>query len=237
MSGIDVNDILEEFETTSRNEISKSLYSENLYEELITAMINERMSPELLPYKKELLNQVLRRISNQQQDLLDSHEYGEINAESGVVSTDFKLQLMIIETDIERFNYLVRLYLRTRLTKLDKYTIHYINETVGNGKILLSPEEEEYIDQHFKILTKLYNNCFLKKMPSSLTLLDDTTGGQSMIEIPDTESHVFIKSITKSTIFVTLDDGEELNIENEGIYVVKYSSIKRYIEIGDIVLI
>ena len=35
----------------------------------------------------------------------------------------FKLQLMIIETDLERLNYIVRLYIRTRLSKLNKFTI------------------------------------------------------------------------------------------------------------------
>ena len=33
-----------------------------------------------------------------------------------------------------------------------------------------SPEETEYMHKHFKILTQLYNNSFLKKMPHFLTL-------------------------------------------------------------------
>ncbi|KAK6461320.1 DNA replication complex GINS protein SLD5 [Scheffersomyces coipomensis] len=235
---MDIDDILEEFETTAKTDLKKTSVHDNLYNDLITAMINERMAPELLPYKKELLDEVLQRLSNQQQNLLDSHEYGEVNASSGVVSSDFKLQLMIIETDIERYNYLVRLYLRTRLTKIDKHAIHYINETMESDKeIRLSPEEEEYINQHFKIITKLYNNSFLKKMPPSLTLLDDTAGEESMIEHPDINKHVFIKSISTTPMYIKLDDGEDLPIEKDGIYVVKYNVIKKYIDLGDIVLI
>lgn len=241
---LDIDDILQEFDdSNTRSKFSKygSRSSENIYDQLVAAMLNERMSPDLLPYKHELLKEVLTQLSNQQQYLLDSHEYGDSNVESGIVTGDFKLQLMIIETDIERLNYLVRLYLRTRLAKIDKFTIHYINETSNNNstddRSLLSPEETEYMHKHFQILTQLYNNSFLKKMPHFLTLLDDTSGGQSMISVPDINQPVFIKVITKVPIIINLDEDEDLELVENGIYVVKYNLIKKYIEIGDIVLI
>lgn len=241
---LDIDDILQEFDDSNvRSKSSKYgiRNSENIYDQLVAAMLNERMSPDVLPYKHELMKEVLTQLSNQQQYLLDSHEYGDSNVESGIVTGDFKLQLMIIETDIERLNYLVRLYLRTRLAKIDKFTIHYINETSNddptNDRSLLSPEETEYMHKHFKILTQLYNNSFLKKMPHFLTLLDDTSGGQSMISVPDINQPVFIKVITKVPIIINLDEDEDLELVENGIYVVKYSLIKKYIEIGDIVLI
>lgn len=247
--GLDIDDILQEFDESNTHALSTSKYSrsgktrktESIYEQLVAAMMNERMSPDLLPYKHELMKEVLTQLSNQQQYLLDSHEYGDSNIESGVVTGDFKLQLMIIETDIERLNYLVRLYLRTRLAKIDKFTIHYINETstedATNNSTLLSSEETEYMHKHFKILTQLYNNCFLKKMPHFLTLLDDTSGGQSMVTLPDINQPVFIKVITKVPILIHIDEDEDLELIENGIYVVKYKLVKKYIEIGDIALI
>lgn len=241
---LDIDDILQEFDDSNvRSKSSKYgiRNSENIYDQLVAAMLNERMSPDVLPYKHELMKEVLTQLSNQQQYLLDSHEYGDSNVESGIVTGDFKLQLMIIETDIERLNYLVRLYLRTRLAKIDEFTIHYINQTSNddstNDRSLLSPEETEYMHKHFKILTQLYNSSFLKKMPHFLTLLDDTSGGQSMISVPDINQPVFIKVITKFPIIINLDEDEDLELVENGIYVVKYSLIKKYIEIGDIVLI
>lgn len=74
-------------------------------------------------------------------------------------------------------------------------------------------------------------------MPHFLTLLDDTSGGQSMISVPDINQPVFIKVITKVPIIINLDEDEDLELVENGIYVVKYSLIKKYIEIGDIVLI
>lgn len=68
-------------------------------------------------------------------------------------------------------------------------------------------------------------------------MLDDTSGGQSMISVPDINQPVFIKVITKVPIIINLDEDEDLELVENGIYVVKYSLIKKYIEIGDIVLI
>lgn len=241
---MEIDDILQEFENSARasSRVTKP-HQTDLYAQLVTAMVNERMAPDVLPYQGQLLSQVLDLLSQQQQYLLDSHEYGDSNAGSGVISSDFKLQLMIVETEVERLNYLVRLYLRVRLAKLDKFNIFYINKaastasTDGSADQLLSPGEVDYIHKHFKILTQLYNACFLKKMPHFLTLLDDTSGGQLMVSEPDIHHPVFIKVITKFPISVRVDAEEVLELERDGIYVVKYSLVRKYVEIGDVQLI
>lgn len=244
---INIDDILNEFErkddsfhpSTSKHKDVSLAKDGNLYDQLVVTMLNERMAPELLPYRHDLLKEVLDRISVQQQYLLDSHEYGDSNVDSGVISADFKLQLMIIETEIERLNYLVRLYLRTRLSKIDQFSIFYINATSqgGQNRSLLSEPEIQYMEQHSKILTQLYNDCFLRKLPEFLTLLDDTSGGQSMISEPDLNRLVFIKVLTSMPLNIKLSDDEDLELIQNGIYVVKYSLVRDYIEIGDIVLI
>lgn len=245
----DISDILREFEYSKsvdeagigKSKSSGSWKEGTIYQQLVATMVNERMAPELLPYQYELVDEVLKRVSNQQMFLLDSHEYGDSNMESGLISNDFKLQLMIIETDLERVNYLVRLYLRTRLAKIDKHAIYYINKLLNEDTSVqpsfMSDKERDYAHQHFKIMTQLYNNCFLKKFPKFLMLLDDTSGGQSMIEEPDVNRHVFIKVITKEPIVISVGIDEELELVEGGVYVVKYFLVKRYIEMGDIVLI
>jgi len=242
---MDIDDIVKDFEASAAQELQSTektagFREKHIHEALVRAMINERMAPELLPYESALMAQVLHELSNQQQYLLDFHEYGDANSDAGVIDGDFKLQLMIIETEIERLNYLVRLYLRTRLAKIDAFTIHYINvnlEETAHSKSLLSNEEVEYMHQHFKILTQLYNNCFLKKMPSSLTLLDDTSGGQLMITEPDLNQPVFVKYVSNSPVTIPMSDQEELELVKNGIYVVKYSLISKYLQLGDVQLI
>lgn len=227
---MEVDDILRDFEADSAKPARA-----NISARLTQAMLNERMAPEILPYEHELMQETLTQIENQQQYLLDCHEYGDSNADLGLVSGDFKLQLMIIETDIERLNFLVRVYLRARLAKLDDYNLYYINLTLDEDNKILSQAELEYLRGHFKILTKLYNNSFLKKMPEFLTLLDDTSGGQSMITAPDTNELVFVRIGWRDLTVSTLE--EDFELVARGIYVVRYSLIARYIQLGDIDLI
>lgn len=242
---MEIDDILQEFEDSSVQQLetgkkSRSIGQKSIYNGLVTAMVNERMAPELLPYQSELLGEVLEQLSLQQQYLLDYHEYGDLNSDTGVLGGDFKLQLMIIETEIERLNYLVRLYLRTRLSKIDNFTIFYINKIADETpetKQLLSREESDYMHQHFKILTQLYNSCFFKKMPKSLTLLDDESGGQLMITPPDLEQPVFVRYISKRPVSITMSDSEVLELVKDGIYVVKYDLIRDYLRLGDVELI
>lgn len=234
---MDIDDIIEDFEDSAS---SKKLSKTNLYSEMVQAMVNERMSPEVLPFQHNLLNTLLELLASQQQYLLDSHEYGHMNASTGVVDNDFKLQLMIMETDIERVNYLIRLYLRTRLSKLDNFTIFYINqmaESEGTDAAkILSVQEKQYIQRHLKILTKLYNNCFLAKLPPTLTLLDDESGGLSMVVEPDLDQPVFVQYSAKEPLTVRLAD-DEVEFEHGGIYIVRYSAIREYLRIGDVRLI
>ncbi|CAH6720836.1 DNA replication complex GINS protein Sld5p [[Candida] jaroonii] len=226
---MEVDDILRDFEKSTQKD-------QDLYKSLTTAMLNERMAPELLPYQQSLLEDVLSKISSQQQFLLDSHEYGDINIDSGIITSDFKLQLMIIETDIERLNYLVRSYLRVRLSKIDKFSIHYIDMISTNrDSKLLSFEEQSYISRHFKLMTDLYNGSFLKKVPQDLAYLD-TDSGISMIVKPEIDQLVFIK-VNKGDIVLELEDDDELELIPGGIYIVKYSLVRRYVDIGDIELI
>lgn len=236
---MEIDDILNDFEQQARAPVVKQ--SPQIALRLVEAMLNERMAPDLLPYKTDLMDQVLTEIKRQQQVLLDSYEYGDSNAEAGVISSDFKLQLMIMETNIERIAYLLRLYIRTRLAKLDNFTIYYINESADESNehriALLSPAERTYMHKHFKILTQLYNTSFLNKLPNFLQLLDDTTGGETMIETPNLDQPVFIKVLCEDPIVLTLEGDDELTLTKNGIYVVKYRLIKLYVQIGDIALI
>lgn len=238
---MEIDDILNDFERQSR---PKKELSSDINARLVQAMLNERMAPDILPYQTHLMDQVLTQIQHQQQLLLDSYEYGDSNSQAGVISSDFKLLLMIIETNIERVAYLVRLYIRTRLAKIDNFTIYYVNETAGetegadpSGAPLLSGAERSYMHKHFKILTLLYNTSFLNKLPNFLQLLDDTTGGESMIATPNVDEPVFIRVVCEEPITLALDADDELVLTKNGIYVVKYRLIRLYVQLGDVLLI
>lgn len=58
---------------------------------------------------------------------------------------DLKLKLLIVESELERVKFLIRGYLRMRLSKIDKYTL-YIQQNEGLLK-RLSTEEVQYMQR------------------------------------------------------------------------------------------
>lgn len=57
-----------------------------------------------------------------------------------------------------------------------------------------------------------------------------------MIVAPDIDQFVFVKCLSETPVLLHLED-DELELVKNGVYVVKYSSVKQYLEIGDLVLI
>ncbi|KAL9016603.1 MAG: hypothetical protein Q9180_008792, partial [Flavoplaca navasiana] len=77
-------------------------------QELTRAWVTERSAPELLPWPSELMERVLERI-HQQIEVVEE-QVGNVNPK-----TNFRL--IIIQTELERFKFLVRSFLRTRMAK------------------------------------------------------------------------------------------------------------------------
>lgn len=227
---MDYDDIITEFLGAA------SAKNDSLYTALVRCMINERMAPELLPFQTTLMDRVLEALSSQQQWLLDCHELD-------LGDLEFKLQLMIAETELERLNYLVRVYLRTRLAKLDRFGQFYMGvisadpeQPRGPNELLLA-DEVAYLVQHFRLLNRLYNDSFLKKLPEKLQLLDDTKGGENMVELPDLARPVFFQYVGRLDVEIDLGGDDVLELTNGGIYVVRYSAIRQYLAIEDVILL
>ncbi|ANZ76905.1 BA75_03992T0 [Komagataella pastoris] len=227
---MDIDDILKAFDQeTSRPQRSQSkLYSQD-YDSLKKAWINERTSPELLHYEVDLMERILKRIRQQMEFI----ELNSIELQSSE-EKDIKLLLVIIESELDRVNFVVRSYLRTRLDKIDKFTIYIHNEQQELKK--LSPEETEYMNRHLEILVELYNKQFLSKLPESLHTLDDTSGGISMIESPDLSKSVFIRVLKDIEIPIVIG-GEEIDMKQDEIYVLSYRLVKDLIQAEEVALI
>ncbi|CCH43448.1 DNA replication complex GINS protein [Wickerhamomyces ciferrii] len=214
---IGFDDILRDFERDSRpNEANITKLKEDDIQELTQAWISERMSPELLDYKDSLIERLLSRIREQV-------EYIELNSiELQTQEKDIKLQLMIIESELDRVNFILRSYLRTRN-----------DEDIVKR---LSEHETAYMEKHFASLIQLYNSLFLSQLPQHLQALDDTSGGQSMIEEPNFQKPVFLKVLEDIPQNIAIGD-EEIELTKGNIYLIRYSAIQKYVHSGDVALI
>ncbi|QLG75005.1 hypothetical protein HG535_0H03320 [Zygotorulaspora mrakii] len=241
------------------------------YRRLITLWRNERCSPELLPYPSSLMSRMLRRLQAQMDNIesiamgffedSDNHESVDEYAAPHPASTNNKLPLLCMEADLERLRFVIRSYLRCRLSKVDEYALYLKQLEQTEKEImplneLLSAQELEYHERHFTILLKLLNNSVLKHMPSELQAINDTEGSVSMIDEPDWNKFVFVYVKTpsanqlqyepalstgeygKSCYTVNIEELEEdVELAVGGIYVMRYLVIRELLREDKIELI
>ncbi|ODQ64038.1 subunit of the GINS complex [Nadsonia fulvescens var. elongata DSM 6958] len=201
--------------------------SQNDVDELLKYWVSERAAPEILEFQKSLLDRIMFRVRRQ-------IEFIEMNSMDLQPEKDIKFKLLIVESELERIKFVVRNYLRTRLSKIDKYTL-YIK---SNERLIqrLSREEIEYMNDHYDLLHTLYKDQFLSALPQSLQKIDDTSGGVSMIEEPNMDAPVFIR-VNKTVEFPIKIDDDEVDLIRDNIYVLRYSKIRRLMDDNSVVLI
>ncbi|AQZ09372.1 SLD5 (YDR489W) [Zygosaccharomyces parabailii] len=217
------------------------------YQSLIRLWRNERCAPELLPYPFLLMSRMLRRVQEQMEHI-ENLSMGFLQESSEAPSdghSNNKLQLLCMEAELERVKFVIRSYLRCRLSKVDKYML-YLRQLQGDNNSaiplneLLSSHELEYHERHSAILLKLLNESILKHMPPELQAINDTEGSVSMVDEPDWDNFVFIyvrgspndpfldnNEEGKPCYTVSISDlNEDVELTIGGIYVMPYSVIR-----------
>ncbi|KAL8715986.1 MAG: hypothetical protein Q9220_000653 [cf. Caloplaca sp. 1 TL-2023] len=207
-------------------------------QELTRAWVTERSAPELLPWPSALMDRVLERIHQQASPQSGAGLQCSANAidvveeQVGNIDPKTNFRLIIIQTELERFKFLVRTFLRTRLAKIDKYALYYMNDPSQAAR--LSPAELQYANSHQTLLHSHYRSSFLSQFPASLQRLDDTAGGISMVEQPDIDTAVFVR-VLRDVEEPVMVEGTDINFEMRrgDVYVVRWSAVRELVLGGD----
>ncbi|KAJ2835028.1 GINS complex subunit [Coemansia furcata] len=93
---------------------------------LMRSWVNERSSPEILEYEGATIENLMELVDFQTQKM----------------ATQQAAIANILKMDVDRVKYLVRSYLRTRLSKIEENARHYIKDTMYSER--LSQNELEY---------------------------------------------------------------------------------------------
>ncbi|KAI0526070.1 hypothetical protein F5B22DRAFT_642226 [Xylaria bambusicola] len=216
---MDIDDILREVDPASQ-----SIPAETRDLQALTrAWVAERSSPELLHWPADgLFERVNDRIKQQIE---------RVEEMTGDMDPKTNFALIVIQTELERFKYLVRSYLRARIAKIDKHTLHYLSSTDLRAR--LSETEQAYATRHQALLHNHYLSSFLSAFPPALQNLNDTAGNISMIDAPDLDTAVFIR-LLKDTLVEghgTDMDGS-LNGKNGDVVILRWSDAKSLVESG-----
>ncbi|KAH8675341.1 hypothetical protein BX600DRAFT_507586 [Xylariales sp. PMI_506] len=182
---MDIDDILREVDPTLN-----AIPDETRDLQLLTrAWIAERSAPELLDWPADgLFERINERIKEQIE---------RIEQLTGDMDPKTNFALIVIQTELERFKFLVRSYLRARVAKIDRYTLHYLSTPALRAR--LSSTELAYATRHQALLHNHYLSSFLSSFPANLQNLNDTSGNVTMVDSPDLEAAVFIR-LLKDTL-------------------------------------
>ncbi|KAL8419802.1 hypothetical protein RB594_002822 [Gaeumannomyces avenae] len=176
---MDIDDILREvdptFDTAPRERRDLQL--------LTRAWVAERSAPELLEWPADSL---FERINERIKEQIET-----VEEMTGNMDPKTNFALIVIQTELERYKFLVRSYLRARMAKIDKHTLHYLSTPALRAR--LSESELAYATRHQALLHNHYLSSFLASFPPALQNLNDTAGNISMIDTPDLDSAVFIR--------------------------------------------
>ncbi len=162
-------------------------------------------------------------------------------------------RLVIIQTELERFKFLVRSYLRARIAKvccyfaalfrtefvdslqIDKYPLHILQQP--DAQECLSTPERQYLTAHQALLSSHFHNSFLAQFPAQLQRLDDTAGGISMIEAPDQDTAVFCRVLQNVGVVAVEGTDAVFEMNRGDVYVVRWSIVRDKVKAGLIELI
>lgn len=187
------------------------------------AWLNEKLSPEILPHKNEQVECMMEQIHHMEENLkkLDKN--------------DFRVGLHKLELD--RIRYLITSYLRTRVDKIEAFTLKILEDEsvrdpseryLSTGEFMFAREYISNMNTHFKSL--------FVGLPENL---QDLHTSQIMIK-PNLESHLFVRA-NGNVNGVIVDDGEnreeEVNLEERSQHILPYNSVAEYVKSGKIQLI
>ncbi|EGU80636.1 hypothetical protein FOXB_08859 [Fusarium oxysporum f. sp. conglutinans Fo5176] len=227
---MDIDDILRQVDPTSHR-----IPSETRDLQALTRLwVAERSAPELLEWPTDgLFERVNARIKSQIEKVEDM---------TGDMDPKTNFALIVIQTELERYKFLVRSFLRARMAKkidcpqIDKHTLHYLSTQELRDR--MSPTEAAYATRHQALLHNHYLSSFLASFPQQLQNLNDTAGNISMIDSPDLDTAVFVRMLRDKDVYGKgTDDDITLPAKNGDVLILRWSSAKHMVDVGDAELV
>ncbi|CAO1615525.1 unnamed protein product [Sympodiomycopsis kandeliae] len=164
-------------------------------------------------------------------------------------SEEEHLRLSLVQLDVERAKWLLRAYLRTRISKLEAHSAHYALLPQSHLSILLSPLEKAYLTKYDSLRTSHLTSSVLTYLPESLQSLTDLASpldynGESdsnskgnIIEKPDIQnSPVFIQCL-EDCGNIRMEDGDDATLSEGSIHLISFGKIRHLVSQGRVELI
>lgn len=186
----------------------EEITAESVLKILQSAWQNERLAPEILPHKNDMIECMLGQIQHMERNI------------NKLPKTD--LRATIHRMELSRIKFLICNYLKIRLNKIEKHCIPIVNEEkqrIETDTNYLTPSEYKYALDYLANMENHLKSVALDKMPGNMQVFEMN----KMAEYPNLQSHVFLKANETVTGVVLEDltgDDEEIDLEGN-VYDIK----------------
>ncbi|KPM08939.1 hypothetical protein QR98_0074650 [Sarcoptes scabiei] len=129
--------------------------------------------------------------------------------------------------EIDRLQFTVNVYLRTRIQKIEENCtslIRILKNDSQRAQKLMSAGEIKYLDKTY------LSESVLGKLDIPIR---DASQTFSLLELPDNDedAYVFVKALKKTDVLVESEDGdqESVTLEPDSIHFLPYSSVRNFL--------
>ncbi|KAL9228066.1 hypothetical protein vseg_003682 [Gypsophila vaccaria] len=188
---------------------------------------DEKSAPQILHFQASLVQRSYEQIQLMEETIKE------------ITGSGFDpLIVSIYQMDLNRALYLLKSYLRIRLHKIEKDMIHISKTDLWDR---LSEQEQRFTKRCYDCMKNYVDESVLSKLPTgyqSNLKQSNASEEDDMVPEPNLDTFVFCK--TENSIgSIALDDSadEIVDLVAGDLYVLRYKSIKTYVENGQIDLV
>merc|ERR1712224_46223 len=207
-----------------------------LYEQLRRSLCNERVAPEVLPFKSNIISTTNKWVDYLETEIAIHYPPNSLNEFN-------QLRLKRYLQELSRLKYILSSYYKSRLQKIQHFVLHYSRMLEQNiTRNIFSNIEETFIKEYETAWTKHMNSCVTDYLPIQFQgLLHQVRSKEStppdMGRRPDLDRHVIFRALEDLN---DIDDKEDVkleDIEKGSRWVCRYSTISPLLQEDKIELI
>lgn len=167
---------------------------------LVRIWQNEKFSKDLLKFEDTYITNLIIHLEKKDEEICKKNGKDE--------------DCDIMELDLERVKYMLKDYLRIRLSKIEKYLFHIIKNDLND---LLSKQEFDFACELFKIKRNYFGENFVKKINNMLNDFKPSELNENIIVSPP-DTYGIIRNISNEPILINLKDVYPETMEVKTLY-------------------
>ncbi|CAL7938248.1 unnamed protein product [Xylocopa violacea] len=186
------------------------------------AWLNEKFAPEILPHQSDLVDCMLQQITHMEENI-KRLEKGD-------------LRVMIHRMELDRIKFVISSYLRARLEKIEKYTIHILSQEANRSseECYLTTAELQFAKEFLASIETLFKTIALQHMPGTFQAFEVN----KLSVKPNMQAYIFLRVNSRvNGIMVPGSLDEEIDLEPGSQHIIPYNAVADLVKSGAVQLI